>query len=420
MVSRMITKRILFFIYLFFFPVAFSAFPISPLSTTMSHNFPFTSSPNYGVSKYNITQSVKYDVEVNFTLTHKSGPGNNYYFKFARLDNRMPNETKTQYTPPYQESDLLYNNITGYSVLNMGHNDQFNNTYDSFNATLAPEGKVTLSQHYIVRLNAINFQDIQEIDIGTYNMSDEIFNLYCNNTEPYYERDDLDLINLFNGTIDVSNKTVIEKAEAIYNWVINNLEYNESLPAQEKGASWAFDYLDGDCSEFSSLMITLLRIQGIPARKVTGFLISDNPALRPLVGNSWSFYTSESGGDMFRHAWVEYYVPEIGWIVSDPTWWEANYFNRIDFLRFNLNVGAHFFLPPNFTTSEFANPLFSYPKLATFTYRYDIDITVIESNLLPLEEFPFLFLIFIGIGVAAVLVTLILIIKRSHKKNLYA
>jgi hypothetical protein len=330
----------------------------------------------------------------------------------------MPNETKTQYTPQYQESDLLYNNITGYSILNMGHNDQFNNTYDSFNATLAPEGKVTLSQHYIIELNAINFQDIQEADIGTYNMSDEIFDLYCNNTEQYYERDDVDLINKSNDIVGSENITVIEKAELIHNWVVNNLTYNGNLPSQEMGASWAFDNSEGDCSEYSSLMITLLRIQGIPARKVTGFLISNNPAIRPLVGNSWSFYSSDVDSNMLGHAWVEYYVPDIGWIVCDPTW-GTNYFNRIDFLRFNLNVGANFFLPPYFTVSEFGNPIFGYPEFATFTYRYDVDITVIESNLLPLEQFPLLFLIFIGIGVTAVLLTIGLIIKRRRKKNLY-
>jgi len=216
MVSRMKTTRIFLFIYLFFFPVTISAYPISPLSTTMSNNFLFTSSPDYGVSNYIITESVKYNVDINFTLTHKSGPGN-YYFKWARLNNRMPNSTETQYTPPYQESDLLYNSITGYSILNMGHNDQFNNTYDSFNATLGVEGKVTLSQNYIIVLNAIRFQDIKEADIGTYNMSDEIFDLYCNNTETYYERDDPDLILLSNTIVGPTNLTVVEKAEKIYN-----------------------------------------------------------------------------------------------------------------------------------------------------------------------------------------------------------
>ena len=405
-------------IYLLFFPIAFSAYSTAPLLSTVSYTNPFISSPDYGVSNYDITQSVKYNVEINFTLTHQSGPGNNYYFKFARLNNRMPNVTETQYTPPYQESEILYNSITGYSVLDMGHNDQFNNTYDLFNATLGAEGKVTLSQHYIIELNAISFQDIQETDIGIYDKSDEIFDLYCNNTEPYYERDDPDLIFLSNSIVGPTNISVIEKAEKIYNWVYNNLNYNGGLPLQEMGASWAYNNSQGDCSEYSSLMITLLRIQDIPARKVTGFLISNNPALRPQVGNSWSFYVSELASNMLGHAWVEYYVPNIGWIVCDPTW-GTNYFNRIDFLRFNLNVGANFFLPPYFTVSEFGNPIFGYPSLASFTYRYDVDITVIESNLLPLEQFPLLFLVFIGIGIAAVLITIILITRIRRNKGGY-
>ncbi|MHA1986653.1 MAG: transglutaminase-like domain-containing protein [Promethearchaeota archaeon] len=413
------TKRVFLFIYLFFFPVTIAAYPRSPISATVANNFPLTSSPDYGVSNYNITQSVKYNVDINFTLTQKSSGLGNYIFKFARLNNRMPNSTVTQYTPPYQESNLLYNHITGYSALDMGHHDKFNNTYDSFNATLGIDQEVTLSQNYIIELNAIKFQDIQESEIGLYNYADEIFDLYCNNTEPYYERDNAELILLSNTIVGPTNISVVEKAQKIYTWVTQNLVYNGGLPAQEMGAYWAYSNSQGDCSEYSSLMVTLLRIQDIPARKVTGFLISNNPATRPQVGDSWSFYASELENNILGHAWVEYYVPEIGWIVCDPTW-GTSYFNKIDFLRFNQNIGANFFLPPSFTVSEFGNPIFVYPMSATFTYGYEIDITVIESNLSAPEPFPIAFLIFIGIGVVAVLLTIGIIIKRNRKKNLYA
>ncbi|MHA1930959.1 MAG: transglutaminase-like domain-containing protein [Promethearchaeota archaeon] len=410
------TRRVFLYVCLLLFPVTFSAYSRLPLSGIVSHNTPFTSSLDYGVSNYNVTQSVKYNVEINFTLTHKSGP-NNYIFKFARLNNRMPNSTETQYTPPYQESELLYNYATGYSALNMGHNDQFNNTYDSFNATLGAESSVTLSQHYIIELNDINFQDVNIADIGTYNMSDEIFDLYCNNTEPYYERDNLTLIALSDSLVEPTDNP-IQKAQKIFNWVSSQLTYNGNLPLQEKGALWAYDNLEGDCSEYSSLMITLLRIQGIPARKVTGFLVSNNPALRPQIGNSWNFYATDSGDNMLGHAWIEYYVPNIGWIACDPTW-KGTYFNNIDYLRFNVNIGANFFFPPSNTVSEFGNPIFVYSLGATYTFNYNIDITVIESNLVPPGQLPLLFLVFIGIGVAAVLLMITLIVKRSRKKNLY-
>ncbi|MHA2182353.1 MAG: transglutaminase-like domain-containing protein, partial [Promethearchaeota archaeon] len=364
MISRIKTSRAFLFICLLLFPFTFSAYSRISLSGNGLYDSPFISSPEYGVSNYNVTQSVKYDVEINFTLTHKSGP-NNYIFKFARLNNRMPNSTDTQWTPPYQESELLYNYATGYSVVNMGHSDQFNNTYDSFNATLGVESQVTLSQHYIIELNDVIFQNVDIADIGTYNMSDKIFDLYCNNSEPYYERDNLTLIALSNSLVEPTDNP-IQKAQKIFNWVSSQLTYNGNLPPQEKGALWAYDNLQGDCSEYSSLMITLLRIQGIPARKVTGFLVSNNPALRPQIGNSWNFQVTDSSDNMLGHAWIEYYVPNIGWIACDPTWKE-NYFNNIDYLRFNLNVGANIFFPPASPVSEFGNPIFVYSLGATYT-----------------------------------------------------
>ncbi|MHA1885227.1 MAG: transglutaminase-like domain-containing protein [Promethearchaeota archaeon] len=394
-------------------PIWISLFSFQPNLSTIPYSNPSISAPAYGTSNFNITQSVKYQVEINFTLTNDVGSAN-CYFKWPRLNNRVPSSPLTQYTPPYQNSELLYNNITGFNPteLNMGHNDKFNNTYDSFNATLAPTEKITLNQKYNVTLNAIKFQNIEDSDIGIYNMSDVIFDLYCNNTEPYYERDDLSLISLSNSVVLPSDNPV-EKAEKINNWVSQNIVYDTQ--SQEMGALWAYNNLKGDCSEYSSLMITLLRIQNIPARKVTGFLISDNPAIRPQVNKTYEFHVSESESNLLGHAWVEYYVPDIGWIACDPTWSSVtNYFNRIDFLRFTRNVGANFFFPPYFTDSEF-NTIFR-ASGGSCSFDYDIKITVLETQLAPLSTIPLLFFVFIGIGIAAVVLTVFLIARGRHKK----
>ncbi|MFW9866694.1 MAG: transglutaminase family protein [Candidatus Thorarchaeota archaeon] len=393
---------------------------MSPILITIQPSNPLNSSPSLGVSNYTITQSVKYRVEINFTLTHNSGVGD-YIFKFARLNERTPNSTLTKYTPPYQESKLVYNSITGDNIvaIMLDHNDKFNNTYDLFNVSLASGEEVSLDQKYIIKLNAIRFQDIEDSDIGTYDMSDDMFDLYCNHTEPYYQRDDVDLISLSNSLVNPSDNPV-EKAQKILNWVSDNIDYNGNLPDQEKGASWAYDNLEGDCSEYSSLMVTLLRIQDIPARKVTGFLVSNNPNLRPRIGDRWNFYASDSGYNILGHAWVEYYVPDIGWIACDPTWQSAtNYFNRIDFLRFNLNVGANFFFPPSHVVSEFGNPIFSYFFGDSFDYDYNVKVTVIQSDLAALPTIPIMLIIFVVIGIAAItitVVTVVLLIRRSRKK----
>jgi len=336
--------------------------------------------PSYvGVSNYNISQSITYEVEFNFSLTQKAGPGD-FYFKFARLNNRTPTSYLTKYCPPYQESELLYNHIGGYnpSEINIGHYDKFNNTYDSFNATLALDETVTFNQKYRVKLNEIKFQDIQDEDIGEYEWNDETFVLYCNHSEPYYERDDPTLISLSNSIVN-NGDNPIEKAQKIMEWVSNYLTYN--VHPEEKGALWAYNNGEGDCSEYSSLMITLLRIQNIPARKVTGFLISNNPSFQPKINNTYEFQANELGSTILGQAWVEYYVPNIGWIACDPTWHTSvNYFNRIDILRFHWNVGANFFFPPSLTVSEFSNPMFSFTLPSSPEFEYNIKLTVINTS----------------------------------------
>ncbi len=370
-----------------------------------------------GISNYEVTQNVTYQVELNYTFTHTRISPQTYYFKVARLNDRQPNSTVTQYTPPYQESDLLYNSITGTDSLIMGSLDKFNNTYDLFNATLSSSDTITLSQKYIVKLSEVTFGTILDSDIGTYNTSDEMFDLYCNNTEEFYERDDPDLIAASNSIVDPSDNP-LEKARKISNWVSNYLTYSGSLPPLEMGASWAYDNQLGDCSEYSTLMITLLRIQGIPARKVTGYLISADSNLQPAVGQVFNFQASSSGSSsLLGHAWVEYYIPEIGWIACEPQ--NPLKYKTSDFLRLNLNIGAWFFMPGASPGYEYAAefPHFPAPVASdhdAYTFNYDVKITVLQINLNSLD---LLVIIIISSIVGIVIIGLVLLIRSSRKKK---
>ena len=233
-----------------------------------------------GVSNYEIPQSVTYSVEINFSLTHTSGANGDYWFKFSRLNDRQPNSSLTQYSGPYQESELQYSSITGSDNVPFIYQDRFNNTFDIFNGTsLSPSDTITLNQLYEVTLNEVFFNDVNPSEIAEYDTSDEMFSLYCNNSEVYYERDDFNINATSYSIVNPSDNPVV-KAQKINDWVGDHLVYDDTLPAQEMGAKWAYDNQLGDCSEYSNLMITLLRCQGIPARKVTGFVITDNPNIR--------------------------------------------------------------------------------------------------------------------------------------------
>ncbi len=62
----------------------------------------------------------------------------------------------------------------------------------------------------------------------------------------------------------------------------------------------------GVCQDFANLFICMARLLGIPARYVRGYLYTGN------VG------ASRAGSDA-THAWVQLYIPNIGWKGFDPT-----------------------------------------------------------------------------------------------------
>jgi transglutaminase-like putative cysteine protease len=64
----------------------------------------------------------------------------------------------------------------------------------------------------------------------------------------------------------------------------------------------------GVCQDFAHLMLGCLRGHGLPARYMSGYLLTDPPPGRPrLLGADAS------------HAWAAAYVPEHGWVEFDPT-----------------------------------------------------------------------------------------------------
>lgn len=64
----------------------------------------------------------------------------------------------------------------------------------------------------------------------------------------------------------------------------------------------------GVCQDFAQLMIGCLRSIGLPARYVSGYILTHPPAGKPrLVGADAS------------HAWVSVFCPPLGWVDVDPT-----------------------------------------------------------------------------------------------------
>lgn len=106
--------------------------------------------------------------------------------------------------------------------------------------------------------------------------------------------------------------SVLEKTRQLEEHLITQYQYTLDLfgrPSDNPIERFLTETRAGHCEYFASAMVLMLRSQGIPARFVTGYLGGE---YNPLEG----YYVVRQNN---AHAWVEAYVPELGWQTFDPT-----------------------------------------------------------------------------------------------------
>jgi hypothetical protein len=100
---------------------------------------------------------------------------------------------------------------------------------------------------------------------------------------------------------------------AIEAWLNAHVTYDLNAPVPPDGADAVDDFLFesqlGFCEQIASATAILLRLQGVPARLVTGYV----PSERDPISGVWISRASDA------HAWVEVRFPNVGWVAFDPT-----------------------------------------------------------------------------------------------------
>lgn len=131
---------------------------------------------------------------------------------------------------------------------------------------------------------------------------------------------------LFNG---ITNP--YQKAKKAFEFVNSYMTYDTA--DGNKGALSALQTGEGVCEDYAELFTALLRASGVPCRIATGFRVEPQ-----------DFTGSAAYGDEYRHAWPEFYLPEYGWIVVEPTFtYTVNGIKEIDYSNFaNLDYSGHF------------------------------------------------------------------------------
>jgi hypothetical protein len=324
-----------------------------------------------------------------------------------------------------QQEFIITNESYGSSLSHIEDTDDFGNEYHYFDLNVAAWTTWAMNVQGRLTLRDIGWSAQDGVTMTSYNTTDALYPLYTKE-ELYINKSYAPIAAAAAAQYNVNPWTT---AANVYNYVTNTLTYTAQL--DEHGAEWAIDHGTGDCTEFSYLMVALLRACGIPARVMRGIVIANSagavvdPDYDAAIGTKWRFAFETSGFSTIKdnltgHAWAEYFIPGAGWVLSDPTWHAAgNFISRIDNVHVPFVAGL--WIGQGLTPALSPNPT---ENLSTIPYPFWVtagvnqavhyDFTVLSQEAPP----PWWTNTWLIVGIIAVVLVVVLIVAISkHRKS---
>jgi transglutaminase-like putative cysteine protease len=190
---------------------------------------------------------------------------------------------------PYQTVRSMEISPESYELMT----DEYGNRYAEFDLSDMPPGAtVQLQLEYRVAVH----EPAYDLANCAGDMPDDL-----TQAELHVESNNPQIVKLSQGLSEGKN-TVCEQVRAFYDHVGNRLVY--SYNGADWGAQASLGEMGADCTEYASLMIALSRAAEIPARYLEGL---------------WAHGETTGNGARTEHAWLEVYLPGVGWTPMDPT-----------------------------------------------------------------------------------------------------
>ena len=121
------------------------------------------------------------------------------------------------------------------------------------------------------------------------------------------------------------------KGKAAYDYLFTTMRYDKTGTGWGRGdAVWACDAKHGNCTDFHSPFIGMMRADDIPARFDIGFPLPENKDKGDIAG---------------YHCWAEFFARNIGWVPVDISEaWKAKekagyFFGSVDANRVQFSTG---------------------------------------------------------------------------------
>ncbi len=123
------------------------------------------------------------------------------------------------------------------------------------------------------------------------------------------ELPDTQLSEIYNYAMGFVNRNKGDLLETLFDINLTLFREYKYVPGSTTTATTPYDVMvtrRGVCQDFSNLFITMARLLNLPARYVCGYI---------YTGNTGEFRAQSDAS----HAWVQLYIPTVGWKGFDPT-----------------------------------------------------------------------------------------------------
>ena len=211
------------------------------------------------------------------------------------------------------QSCLSFRLVTAPNSHVTAYHDAFGNWVHQFNV-FAEHHRLTVHSESVVLAhdvpsNGAVSMNLSEFEVHGKEICEEHFDFIAPTTYvPHLPQ----LAELVEGASRASGGSVVGFAQASSDLIHQRFRYVKGATHVHSSVADSLSLGAGVCQDFAHLMLGVVRLRGLPARYVSGYLV-------PQPKNNGKGSLEEVMGGQASHAWVEVYVPHMGWIGFDPT-----------------------------------------------------------------------------------------------------
>jgi len=249
------------------------------------------------------------------------------HFVYEQLAHDSHNELRLRPTEDDSQRCLAFELSVDRPAAVLSYRDFFGNNAHSVSVSAPHRDLTIVAQSLVERADPV-MQTYPEVSFRSF-LADDAAHMveYCEYLSqshyiPFSER----LHKLFWMARPVESENVAGYVMRVVEWVHDQFDYQKARTHVHSSLEDILKSGSGVCQDFAHLTIGLLRLAGVPARYVSGYLAPDQ---------------SQDGsvpiGEQASHAWLEAWLPYAGWSGFDPT-----FRNRSDQRHIRVGIGRDY------------------------------------------------------------------------------